>query len=879
MQNLKWVLIKNKKFHFVRKAAKLLLFFSVILSSFGNCAEAGGKTLAKRVLDNGLTVLVHDMPENPMVSVYALVKTGSATEGEFLGSGISHFTEHMLFKGTTKRPLGNIASEIQAVGGNINASTGKDYTIYTATVPSEFFDVALDIISDMIMNATFDPVELEKERDVILSEMRLHNDNPSRVLGEITNKTVYIRHPYQHPVIGYKTLLKNVNREDMLKYYHYHYVPNNIIISIAGGVRIEDAVPKTKKVFENFKRGMSINRNLPAEPQQISRRIYEKEYPTNLTRMSISFVSVSLLDKDLYALDVLAKILGQGNSSRLYRDLYKEKGLVYSISSSNYTPVDKGTFRVSCLLENKNVKEAIKVVWENIKKIKRKGVSVSELKKAKRQVLSDYVFTNQTSSQVAYLQAIDEAFAGDHTFSKKYVSAIRDVSNEEIIRVSKKYLIENTINIVALIPEKNKDILGKKVKQEDRGSIEKYTLPNGLTLLLKEDHTFPIVNVRLVLKGGMVQEPPELNGIAHLMASVWRKGTKSLSANKLSEMIESKGMSLGSYSGKYSYGLEMNFLSEDLDFAINLIEDMIKRPSFEEKEIFKAKEQTLASLKSFDDSILKFSDRKLNKMLFNEHPLRLDKEGSVATIGNIQRKDIIDFYKKHTTPRNMVVSVFGDIHTDGVLRLIEKKMKILKNNDVTLNSYTQSPLSAVNEEEYVLDKQQSIIMFGFHGTEIGHKDQYGLDVLTAILGSPFSGRLFNSVRERLGEAYTLGAYSVPGKGAGSIKMYVLTSEKSIPAVKQILIDEIKKMRQEYVSAKELNDIKTYLKGNFKSRNHTIASLGFTSSLDELYGFGFDNYKKYDTYIDKVNKEEILRLSNKYLNLNNMSIVVTNPVDK
>jgi len=173
---------------------------------FSSPSQAIENRSSKQILDNGLTVLVTEMPSSPVVSVYALVKAGSATEGKFLGTGISHFLEHMLFKGTHGRGVGEIASRIQAVGGSINASTGMDYTIYTITVPFDSFDVALDILSDMLMNSTMDAEEVERERNVIFGEMRLHNDNPGRKIGELTFKNVYIRHPYRHPIIGYKSL-------------------------------------------------------------------------------------------------------------------------------------------------------------------------------------------------------------------------------------------------------------------------------------------------------------------------------------------------------------------------------------------------------------------------------------------------------------------------------------------------------------------------------------------------------------------------------------------------------------------------------------------------------------------------------------------------
>ncbi len=860
---------------------KKILFFSLLMGFVLVCVpglQAKDNPIQKEILDNGLTVLIKDMPQSPMVSVYMLTKAGSATEGEFLGSGISHFLEHMFFKGTERRTSQDIPDAIQSVGGTLNASTGKDFTIFTITVPYEAFDIALDVLADMMMHSKIDAKDFAKERDVILNEMKLHNDQPGSKLYELVSQTIYIRHPYKDPVIGYEGLFKKITRDDIYHYYKKFYVPNNMILSIAGRVERADILPKIKETFKDFERGPTIVRNLPPEPQQISPRRYEEEYPTDLARMSISFPSVSLLDSDLYALDVLANILGQGKSSRLYEDIYKRKQLVYSIGASNYTPVDKGAFSISALFDYPNAAKIIESVKEDIEAIKKEGVKEAELQKAKRQVLSDYVFSNQTSAQSAYLQAIDEAFAGDASFSEKYVSAVKNVTNEQIKDVANRYLNEEAKTIVILKPKGSQEQAIQKDVEAPEQPISKIKLANGLTVLLKEDHTFPLVNVRAILNGGLLQEPEGLNGIAQMTSTLWIKGTKSLSFENIAEITDSKGMSLGSYSGKYSFGITADCLAEDIDTAINLVSDIIQHPSFSEDEIAKVKQDTLAEIKSLDDSIFSFTNRKMNRLLFKEHPLRFDVQGTEESIAAIQREDIVNFYKKLTYPNNMVVSVFGDFDKKAIQKEITQKFGGLEKGDFSLMQFSEPPLGGLTEKEYTLDKEQAMVMYGFHGVEIGDKDQYPLEVISSILGSSLSGRLFDAIREEFGEAYTLGAFSAPGKGAGSIKIYVLTNLGAIDQVKQILTREIQKIRQDPVSEKELSDAKAYLKGSFKASIQTSSSLAFTSSLDELYGLGYDYYQKYDGQIDAVTQEDIQRVANTYLDLNKAVLVVTKPDD-
>lgn len=830
---------------------------------------------SKKILENGLTVLIKEMPASDVVSVYALVKAGSATEGKFLGAGISHFLEHMLFKGTTTRGVGEIAAQIQAVGGTINASTGMDYTIFTITVPSNSFLMALEILGDALMNSTMDAQEFEKEREVIFGEARLDNDDPGMRLGQITFGNVYLRHPYKHPIIGYDSLLRTVTREDVLEYYHMYYTPNNIILSIAGNVSGREIFPQIEKVFEGFKRAREIPRNLAQEPSQITERRYEEEYPTDLTRLTVNFHSTNLLHPDLYALDVLANILGQGRSSRLYEDIYKKENLVHAISASNFTPMDPGVFQIDCVLEDKNTEKVIKAIEREIEIIKKSGARPEELQKAKRQVLSDHILSQQTTSAAAYMQATDEAFTGDCQFSQKYVEAIRQVTSQDVKRAAKKYLKQTARTIVVLKPKKE-TAPAQDFKPQARPEIQKVLLPNGLTILLREDHTFPSASLRLVLNGGTREETPELNGLSNLTALLWLRGTNTKSAEDIARLTDTLGMEIGTFSGKNSLGLNLEFLSENAEDALNLFEDLVKNPNFPQDDLVKLKGNVKAGIREKQDDIFQFTEQALRETLFLEHPFRLDETGSLESVDRISRENIKDFYAKLRTPRGMVISVFGDINPDQILKDFREKFDSIKEKEIILAAHKENPLTEPREKELSMDKEQTMVMFGFHGPSIKSPDRYGLEVLTSVLGSSFSGRLFSKIREELGRAYTLGGNFIPAPDIGFIYFYVLTTAENTEAVKNILREEIRKLQEEDVSFEELRSVKTYLKGNFKIDHQTNASLGFTAGLDELYGLGWDHYLKFDQAIDKITAEDIKELAQEYLDLNKAAIVVTRP---
>jgi zinc protease len=865
----------------IKTIIKRFLCLSACLSLFplfSSVSFASYQT-TKHVLDNGLTVLISEMPLNELVSVYALVKTGSATEGEYLGTGISHFLEHMLFKTNEHHAVGEIAAQIQAVGGTINASTGKDYTIYTITVPIEAFDTALTILSDMLKHTTMDAAETEKEREVIFGEMRLHNDNPDRKLGELTSLNVYSNHPYRHPIIGYPELFAKVTKEDLEKYYRRFYAPNNVVLSIAGGVKETDIFPKIEEKFKNFQRQIDVPRNLPQEPLQLNPRVYEEAYQTDLTRFSLAFQGVSLLNRDLYALDVLAMILGQGESSRLYKDLFRQKQLVYGIESYNHTPIDQGIFGIEGTIDYNKLSAVLSEIQKEIDLIKEKGVTPSELEKSKKQVISDYVFSNQTTSSIAYSRANDQAFTGDYDFSEHYIDGVKEVSLQDVKRVAQQYLIKERSTLTILKPKTQASSLKEEAKEEQKFAIKKYTLNNGLRILLREDHTLPIVSVELVMHAGTREEPAELNGLSKLTAAVWTKGLKGMSAEDISELTESKGMSLGSFSGKNSMGMSIDFLSEDLSIALNLLDGFIKNPTFPEKEMLKIKPLMLAQLKIKKDDISAFTAQTLREELFLKHPYRLDESGNEEGIKKITRDNILQFFAKHAVASNMVLSVFGDIDSDKLLTVLKNKFESLPKQPIELPSFSEDPIETVRTKINYLDKEQSMVMIGFPAINFEHPDRYGLEVLTSILGSSFSGRLFTNVRENVGKAYTVGGQFVPGIDTGYTFFFALIKPGEAPKVQEIIEQQIKRIQNEYVSDKELSDIKIYLKGTFKEDIQTNSGLNFIASLDELYGLGYDRYQKYAQSIDSVTKEDIKRLANMYLNLNQCAVVTTQPPAK
>jgi zinc protease len=392
------------------------------------------------LLDNGLTVIIKEASSAPIVAIDVWVATGSINEND-VNNGISHFFEHMLFKGTEKRGVGEIDRAIDALGARNNAATGKDFTHYFIITPSESFEEVLEIQADAIMNSAFDPGEIEKERLVILEEKRRSLDNPRSLLFDALYELSYSKHPYRRPILGTMESISGITRADFLEYHKKHYTPSNMAVIIVGDVKAKEALERVKAAFKFEGPG-----TLPAQgeieaPKGVKRRVIEKK--VNQAYMGMAFHGPSIREEDNYVMDVIATLLGEGGSSRLNREIKEEKQLVNSIEAFFFSQKDDGLFFVTAAMKEENLERVEEEVLKALAKLKSDAPSEAELEKAKTQLVTQYAFNSETNIQQAQNFGYYYAVAGDYSLALKYPDNIRQVTREDVKRVAKEYFGED----------------------------------------------------------------------------------------------------------------------------------------------------------------------------------------------------------------------------------------------------------------------------------------------------------------------------------------------------------------------------------------------------------------------------------------------------
>ncbi|MBI4650483.1 insulinase family protein, partial [Candidatus Desantisbacteria bacterium] len=582
--------------------------FSVIASVF-----AFDSTLLKEekvnryVLDNGMIVLLKENHSSPVAAIQILVKTGSSTEGDFEGTGISHFVEHMLFKGTKKRKVGDIPNEIKEAGGTINAYTTYDYTGYHTVVASRYFDIGLDVLADSIMNSIFDEDEFDKEKDVILKEINMNEDDPRRSLYLLFWNTAFTSHPYRYPVIGYRSLFSKLTRDDLLKYYREKYIPNNMVLIAVGDINSNEAIEKIRKIFKDYSRGKLKSVYIPQEQRQMGKRELIVEKDINVVHMIMGYHGPDIFSHDIYALDVLSIILGEGRSSRLFKELKEKKQLIYSVRAFSNTPKDPGIVGISFTLDKQNVNTVQEACIKEIEKIYSEGVTEDEIKKAVTQVESDTIFSQQTVEAQAGNILSNEVVANNINFSKIYLEGISKVTGEDIKKVISKYFTQDNLTVAMIIPRQSNGLDSSAVKTsgevKSENKVKKTALTNGVRVLTKENQDLPIINIKAVFQGGVRYENEKNNGISNFIQTMVKKGTKTYSAEMLNDTIESIGGSLEAYNGDNSFGFTLNVLKRDFDKGLKLLNSVIFEPTFPQEEIDKERKNILMSIRTREDNV------------------------------------------------------------------------------------------------------------------------------------------------------------------------------------------------------------------------------------------------------------------------------------
>lgn len=806
-------------------------------------------------LDNGLQCIFEGRKNTGVVAAQIWVKVGSKYEENRI-AGITHLIEHLIFKGTETVKANEMASRIESLGGSINAFTSYDNTVYHVVVPSKAFEEGFQLLLGAVLSPVFPKEEITKEKKVILEEIEMGEDDPQRKLFNELFKMSYRGHPYGRPIIGFANTVSGMDREDIRSYHNIHYTPENIVIVIVGDF-------DEKRACAMIKKYMTVSANEPAQSflsnavdagtERDGTGVIRKDVKESY--LALSYAAPPMTDDDTPALEVLETILGNGESSRLQKELKRDKGLVTNSSVYLFTPKEEGLFIVLATFKGEDygavlagIDREIKVLWE-------KGTTEWEIEKAKNMIRASYIYSEETAQGRARQIGNFQTLAGDPSFADEYLKKIDAIRNGDLRRVLEKYITgKEKAGLAVLLPKAG-------------SNPHTHVLGNSLKLVMNVNHASPSFAFRIGFVGGLKEEPPEKNGIFNLLSCMLLKGTKHKDAVAIAKEIDMLAGELSPYCGKNIFGLAGKFLSKDAQDVFRLLSELLTTTVLKEDELKKVKEEVLSDLRQRDDDPANYTFLRFNELLFDGHPYAKDPSGTEATIPQILLADLEKFYGDYVSPANAVLAISGHFEEKELMSLVKELFLDWEGKPNLLRNMPASqPFKQVHSVKREI--RQMHLIFGFLGPGLADRNRCPLEVMVAIL-SGMGGRIHKIFREDNPYAYALTFFNQMAFEAGGMGIYIGTDPKLKKKVEEMVTTEIRRIRDEGFTAQEVENGKRYLIGNHYVRIQANSAISTSMCLDTLYGLTPGYFKLWPKEIEKVTREQVNRAARDYLSLERM----------
>jgi len=873
----------------------VLGIFAILLFTTHLYAAAITDGARRFTLENGFTVILKQDRSAPVAAIQVWVRTGSANETEE-EAGITHLIEHMIFKGTPTKSTGEIARAIEAAGGHINAYTSLDRTVYYVEIPGARFDTGLDVLLDAVQHALFDPEELEREKEVILEEYRRSLDIPERQLSWAMMDLCFRRHPYKRPIIGYEETIRSFGREAVLTYIDKWYTPRNMVLTAVGDFDPEEALKTIKALVRDFPERTGKAPGRPEEPPQTAIRKVIKKDRVQQVYLNLAWHIPALTHEDMYPLNILEIILGQGKSSRLYTRLKMDANLVTHVSAGTYALEDPGLFSVDATLRPDDLDPALGAVGQVISRFTVEPVSPTELARAKTISEADFVFAMEDMEGQARTLAFFQTMTGDMYNADHYLSRMKKVTAEDVLRVARKYLKPENLSIGVMAPE-GTDIalkaqalaalfmppdppsLTASAKDRDgEPEAAMVRLQNGMRLILKENHRVPEVSITAAFLGGTRLEPPGKWGISGFVADMLTRGTRKRTAAQIAATVESWAGTLNGFSGRNSLGVSAKFLSKDLYAGLELLTDAVLNADFPPSEIEKVREDILARIKAKKDRPTRELFDLFYRTLYSNNPYGHPQTGTAETVASITRSDLETWYRSIAVPSNFVLTVVGDLNRDQLVPYVKSLFGTFPPLEKTLPDIApEPPLKTARTAHLKRPGTQTHLIVGYLG--VGLKNRLNAPmalVETALSGQ--GGRLFTELRDKQSLAYAITAFRGPGLETGAFGAYMACDPAKVDAATEGIFAQLNRIREEGLTEKELEAARSYLLGSLQIGLQTNGSQAMQMTLDELYGLGYNHLPAYIREIEAVTPEAVKHAAREIILPGRYVLVSVGPAD-
>jgi len=849
-------------------------------------------------LPNGLNVYLKPIPGAPTVTTMVAYKVGSADEN-LDQTGLSHYLEHLMFKGTEKLMPGDIDRFTLRNGGANNAYTSEDCTVYHFDFSADRWEQALAIEADRMRNLLIDDKhEFQQEKGAVIEELKRNEDGPWDLeYKAIMPKIFGANAPYGHPVIGQAEHVKASTALTIKAHYDLWYHPSNASLVICGGFDPAQAMARVKELFGNIPAGELPARKVNVPLKREGQIRIEMKSKFEVARLLIAFNTVEMVDEDAPALSVLEAVLSDGKISRFYRKFIEGEELASVAAAESSTGRYPGWFGIQMeLMQGKDGAKLEKMIFDELDKLANELVSDEELERIRQKILAGAVFSRESVHGLADVISRTVVVA-DLEYLKSYLSKLLAVSPADLQRVAKKYLVKDKSVVLWSIPEKgaktssnHKPEKNRRLfRQKEQAAVTPFSLtkakrielPSGTVLLLMPDSKVPVLVANIAIRESKGYETSEKQGVASMTGSLLDEGIPGLDGPQLALKIEGVG-------GELEFdesGGALKVLSHHGKMGIDLLLNCMRSPTFPKDAFERNKEQTLSSLQDLESQANFLAKREFLKEVYGDHPRGRSAIGTIKSVKALTNEDCIAFHKLCYHPANLIISVVGDFDAAEVEAQIREGLKGWPVSEAAKINFPKVAMLEKFTQKIISNPEAVQMQFymGHVGIRRNDPDYFKLLVMDYILGTGpgFTDRLSARLRDREGLAYTVNANitSTADIEPGVFTCYIGTDAVNFERVKKEFLEELERIRTTNPTEDELSDAKNYLLGSLAFRFTTNAAIASQLLMTERLGVGLDYLDKFRKEVSAVTGDDIKAVAFNHIQTDKLLLLAVGAIDQ
>lgn len=829
-------------------------------------ADVAGATPIRRTLSNGVEVVVVERPGCGLMSAQVWVRTGSLHEGTSLGAGLSHYLEHMVFKGSARFTGRQLTERVQSIGGSSNAYTTFDRTVYYIDGPEEGLETALEALSDMLLAPNLDDADARTEREVILREIDMCADDHDGILAESALAEAFRSHPLRHPVIGHHDLFSEVTPAQLRAYHSARYTPENFVVSVAGSCPAEQVFAFAERWFGRFARRSTESRLVVAEPTPSVARTLVLRRDVSTARGVMLWRTPGIMSPESLPMDLVAGLLGAGQSSLLWQELRERRKLVHTISASAWGVEDAGMLWVGWSgdagTNHHEVEEAVQGVIDGFL---RDGVSLEALAKVRRQAVVGMVNAVRSVHGVASRSGYALAVARDERHPLANAQSLASLRPEDLTTVARAVIRPAARTAVAMLPQAQAAETAAATTKpvEAPTTFEVRTLANGIRVVLQQDRSIPKVGVGIFMAGGAAHEHSARRGETSLLATLLARDTAKRTQAEVAGLVDRLGMTFREHASQLTLGLWGEGLAADFETVAELVSDGVLTPRIDPAVVATERAALADACREALDEVLELARTKLLKAFFGDHPLSVPSGGTAETVETIQPSDLAELHARLVRPTNLVVGICGDFDRKAVEAFIEKRLAAILAAPFEPKALPVPVVKTAAVLSEQVDREQAVVLLGYPHCGFASERIAAANVTEELLSGMASG-LFHRIREEKGLAYFVGASRTEASDHGLFHLYAGTHAGAAETVAVEMRSELARLASGKFAVGEVDAAKRRLRVARRQGRQTASARLQGAMLREVAGLGANYDAVWEARLDATGEPEVASFVRDYL---------------